>query len=126
MSIETRRQNLVLLHEENEDDRLISNNMVSLYMNRFLIDEEAQHELIGVYHLTKAENSTFTAGKFHQIIKKIIEKIPFISRILQRRRDEQKLQKDKTTIHEAFRRSEILIWHPSDICLLYTSDAADE
>ena len=115
MTIETRRQNLVLLHEENVDDRLISNNMVSLYMNRFLIDEEAQHEVIGVYNLNTAENSTFTGGKFNQIIKKITEKIPFISQILQRLRDQHKWHKDKAAIHEAFRRSENLIWHPSDI-----------
>ena len=47
------RQNLFLFYEDHEDERVISNRMVRLYMNRFIIDEEKGVEIIGVKTLSK-------------------------------------------------------------------------
>lgn len=47
------KHNLFLFYEENEDDRVISSNIVRLYMNRLTIEEDRQNEVIGVKYLTK-------------------------------------------------------------------------
>ena len=52
-----RQQNFVLFFEENEDQRKINQNLVRLYMNRFIIDETWQHEIIGVHKLSKVSKS---------------------------------------------------------------------
>jgi len=44
-------QNLFLFFEENDDEKDISSRLVHLYMNRFVIAEEDQTEIIGVYNL---------------------------------------------------------------------------
>ena len=53
------RQNLVLFFEENEDQRKINQNLVRLYMNRFIIDESSQHEIIGCHELSKVSKSLY-------------------------------------------------------------------
>ena len=47
------RQNIFLFYEDHSDERVISNSMVRLYMNRFIIDEENSVEIIGVETLSK-------------------------------------------------------------------------
>jgi len=47
------KHNLFLFYEESEDDRVISSNIVRLYMNRLTIEEDRQNEVIGVANLTK-------------------------------------------------------------------------
>ena len=47
------KHNLFLFYEESEDDRVISSNIVRLYMNRLTIEEDRQNEVIGVKNLTK-------------------------------------------------------------------------
>ena len=50
------RQNIHLFIERNEDDpRRIDSRLVKLYMNRFVINEEYQNEVIGVEYLAKIE-----------------------------------------------------------------------
>ena len=48
------KQNLFLFFEENELEFEISSSLVQLSMNRFVIDEDDQFEVIGIYNLTKA------------------------------------------------------------------------
>ena len=46
------KQNLVLFFEEDEDcHHIINSQLVRLYMNRFIIDEDDQTEIIGVYNI---------------------------------------------------------------------------
>ena len=47
------KQNLFLFFEENEMQSLIDRKLVKLYMNRFIIDEDAKFEISGVYELQK-------------------------------------------------------------------------
>ena len=47
------KHDLFLFYEENEDDRVISSKIVRLYMNRFIIEEDRQNEIVGVKNLTK-------------------------------------------------------------------------
>ena len=49
-------QNLFLFFEENDDEKDISSSLVHLYMNRFVIAEEDQTEIIGVYNLSKSDD----------------------------------------------------------------------
>ena len=50
-----RKQHLFLFFEENEFEFDISSNLVRLSMNRFIVDEEAQFEIIGAYNLKKLQ-----------------------------------------------------------------------
>ena len=47
------KHELFLFFEDNEDDRVISSNIVRLYMNRFIIEEDRQNEIVGVENLVK-------------------------------------------------------------------------
>ena len=49
-------QNLFLFFEENEIQSCINRKLVKLYMNRCIIDEDANFEIIGVYELQKVTN----------------------------------------------------------------------
>ena len=49
-------RNIVLFFEENQDPMNISSRLVRLYMNRLVIDEEQQMEVIGSFNLTKVCN----------------------------------------------------------------------
>ena len=57
MKIETSCRNLLLFFEENEDKNNISSNLVRLYMNRFVIEEEKRYEIIGTFNLSKVSHS---------------------------------------------------------------------
>ena len=55
-----KQQNLYLFHEPSNDDyRKIDSELVRLYMNRFIIDEDDQNEIVGVGYLTKIEKCHF-------------------------------------------------------------------
>ena len=56
--MERKRQNLFLFFEENDDEKDISSNLLHLYMNRFVIAQEEQTEIIGVYNLAKPNENT--------------------------------------------------------------------
>ena len=49
------KQNLFLFFEENEVQTIIDNKLVLRYANRFIIDEQAEFEICGVYQLQKVE-----------------------------------------------------------------------
>ena len=51
--MEKRNRNIILFFEENDNVKCISSNMVRLYMNRFIIDEEERFEITGVFNLTR-------------------------------------------------------------------------
>ena len=53
------KQNLFLFFEENEVQFLIDRKLVKLYMNRCIIDEDANFEIIGVYELLKVTDPMF-------------------------------------------------------------------
>ena len=46
-----RRQNLLIFNRENKKEQKNYNNMVRPYMNRFIIDEDDQHEILGIKNL---------------------------------------------------------------------------
>ena len=55
--MEPKKQNLIIFFEENDDEKDISSNLVRLYMNRFIINEEDQCEVSGVYELAKPDKN---------------------------------------------------------------------
>ena len=65
------KQNLILFFEENNDFKDISSNLVRLYMNRSVIDEEDQSEISEIYSLYKRDQNPqiiefyLEKGKFH-------------------------------------------------------------
>ena len=54
-----RKQNLFLFFEENEDENVINSRLVSLYMNRMVIDETYQNEIVGIFQQKKVSPETF-------------------------------------------------------------------
>jgi len=72
-------QNLFLFFEESEDKADVSSSIVRIAMNKFIVDEDAQFEVIGVFNLKKRTKPLdFNQGisetdreKFH---KKTVEK----------------------------------------------------
>ena len=54
------KQNIYLFYEQNDEDaRKIDSKLVRLYMNRFIIEEDIQNEILGVADLTKIEKINF-------------------------------------------------------------------
>ena len=51
-------RNLLLFFEENEYTDNISSNLVRLFMNRLVIQEENRHEIIGTFYLSKVSKSS--------------------------------------------------------------------
>ena len=51
--MERKKQNIIIFYEENNDEKDISSKLVRLYMNRFLIGEDDQSEVSGVYDLAQ-------------------------------------------------------------------------
>ena len=50
------KQNIYLFFEQNDDDSaVIDSKLVRLYMNRFIIEDDNQNEIIGVAHLSKMD-----------------------------------------------------------------------
>ena len=56
--MEQKTQHLILFFEENNDEKDISSSLVHLYMNQFVITEEDQTEIIGIYNLAKPNENT--------------------------------------------------------------------
>ena len=56
--MEQKTQHLILFFEENDDEKDISSNLVHLYMNKFVITEEEQTEISGIYNLAKPNQTT--------------------------------------------------------------------
>ena len=50
-----RNQDLFLFFEENEDEKVINSRLASLYMNRFVIDEDYQNEIGGGFYLQRVD-----------------------------------------------------------------------
>ena len=53
-----RKQDLFLFFEENENEKVINSRLVSLYMNRLVIDEDYQNEIGGVFFLQRVLPTT--------------------------------------------------------------------
>ena len=58
-NISPMKQNLFLFFEENEMQTVIDRKLVKLYMNRCIIDEDANFEISGVYELQKVSDLMF-------------------------------------------------------------------
>ena len=55
-----KKQNLYLFYEPaDDDDRKIDSKLVRLYMNRFIIEEDDQNEILGVAYLTRIKKSYY-------------------------------------------------------------------
>ena len=62
---------LLLFFEENEDPDNISTNLVRLLMNRFVIEEEKEYEIIGTFNLSKVlKSSTSTDRRMNKFFYK--------------------------------------------------------
>ena len=55
-------QNFILFLEETEEEYFISDKLAKLYVNRFLIDEEAQNEMIYSINLKKKSSRVIHKG----------------------------------------------------------------
>ena len=65
---EMKRQNIFLFYEKNDDDLKIDEKLVRLYMNRFIIEEDHQNEIVGVAPLTEIAKMNFQiAQRFHNL-----------------------------------------------------------
>ena len=76
-----RKQDLFLFFEENEDEKVINSRLVSLYMNRLVIDEDYQNEIVGVFQQKRVVSTTFR----YRSAKKIYsnhERQQFIQQVL--------------------------------------------
>ena len=60
-------QNIVIFIEPNEDAFITSEKIANLYMNRFLIDEDASNELLGIYQLGKSAYK-FEGGNYTSLL----------------------------------------------------------
>ena len=56
------KQNLFLFFEENEMQSVIDRNLVKLYMNRCIIDEDGIFEISGVYELQKVTDPMYNGS----------------------------------------------------------------
>ena len=74
-----KKQNLFLFFEESEFEFDISSNFVRLSMNRLIVDEEAQFEIIGIYNLKKSrrEMIDFEHPDYKKFAKERTEKEAF-------------------------------------------------
>ena len=63
-------QNFVLFFETKNDDRCISGKILKLYMNRFVIDEIEQHEIIGVYSLKSVRPGYMNEKKLSNVMSR--------------------------------------------------------
>lgn len=66
---------LIFIFEESEIKHDVSSNLVRLYMNRFIVDEDAEYEICGIHHIEK------TNSKVKDIDKIIATKIDKHERI---------------------------------------------
>ena len=52
-----KNRNLLLFFEQNEDKNNISSNLVRMFMNQNVIEEEKRYEIIGTFNLSKVSHS---------------------------------------------------------------------
>ena len=79
------KQNIYLFYEQddNDDGRKIDTKLVRLYMNRFIIDEDHQNEIVGVADLTKIEKACYHREmhpeftSYETVPRELIHKIDF-------------------------------------------------
>ena len=55
-----KKQKLVLVFEENRDERMIDSKVVRLYMNRVIIGEDNQNDIIGVREILDFPNGRWS------------------------------------------------------------------
>ena len=65
-----RKQDLFLFFEENEDENVINSRLVSLHMNRLVIDENHQNEIIGVFQQKRVFPETLRYRSEQEIYSK--------------------------------------------------------
>ena len=76
-------QNIYLFFEQNDgDQRRIDSKLVTLYMNRFVIDEEKQNEITGVDYLKKIDKVNFRqnvirSANFHEKSREFRDKFVY-------------------------------------------------
>ena len=66
-----RKQNLFLFFEENENEKVINSRLVNLYMNRFVIDEDNQNEINGIFKQKRVVPKTSQYSSEHVILSTI-------------------------------------------------------
>ena len=67
-TFEMKGQNIFLFYEKNDDDLKIDEKLVRLYMNRFIIEEDHQNDIVGVAPLTEISKMNFQiAPRFHDL-----------------------------------------------------------
>ena len=71
----SKKQNLVLVFEVNDDERIIDSNLVRICMNRFIIGEDNQNDIHAVYQLSKHQTSEFRGFDITDDQRKIIKEI---------------------------------------------------
>ena len=102
------RQNIHLFIEQNNDDqRRIDSKLVKLYMNRFVIDEEYQNEIIGVDYLAKFGRVNFhqnliLSADFQRKPREFRDKFEHDIYVRWRRSQSLKLKQDTEIINAAF------------------------
>ena len=80
----TSKQNLFLFIEDSEIDYDISSKLVQLSMNRFVVEEEDQNEVSGIYHFQKVQKPMIDKNDplFKNFVKQRTEKEGFDKDIL--------------------------------------------
>ena len=75
----TSKQNLFLFFEDSDIDHNINSKLVQLSMNRFIVEEDAQVEISGIYHFKMARKSILDKSNplFKTYAKQRIEKEAF-------------------------------------------------
>ena len=78
------KQNLFLFLEDSENDYDISSELVKLAMNRFVVEENSQNEISGIYHFKKLEKPMINQNhpSFKNYAKQRTEKEAFDKDIL--------------------------------------------
>ena len=71
----SKNQNLVLVFEENDDERMIDSNLVRLCMNHFIIGEDNQNDIEAVYQLSEHQTNEIRGFDITDNQRKIIKEI---------------------------------------------------
>ena len=101
-------QTIFLFYEKNDDDLEIDEKLVRLYMNRFIIEEDHQNEIVGVSPLTKISKMNFQiAPRFHNLPEYFREYLFFDIFTRWKALKEIKLMQDVSIIHSGMLYSRI-------------------
>lgn len=105
------KQNIFLFYEENDEDaRKIDSKLVKLYMNRFIIEEDTQNEILGVENLTKVEKINFHRDvqftrEFQSLHPQVRDEFAFDIYIRWKKWRELKIKQDIKIINSSLRSS---------------------